>query len=167
MTDAVFLVGFMGSGKSVVGRELAERLNWSFVDLDEEISKTAGRTIPEIFDAEGEEGFRFRERKILEKYLTATQTVISCGGGILTQAANLADLTSHPGTVCLQVSPEEVWRRVGQDANRPLLQSDSPAQTLRDLFAERAPFYGNIPIQIPTEGFRPSEVVDRILSELR
>jgi len=167
MTDSIFLVGFMGSGKSEVGRELARRLNWSFVDLDEEISRSAGCSIPDIFAGEGERGFRKREREALIRYLPATQTVVSCGGGIVTQPENVSDLQTNPGTVCLQVSSEEAWKRVGGDANRPLVSGDQPEQRLRDLMAERQPLYASFPLQVSTDGFRSSEVVDQVLSELR
>lgn len=167
MINTVFLVGFMGSGKSEVGRLLADHLDWSFVDLDEEISKKAGCSIPEIFEKEGEPGFRKRERDCLLEFMEKTEAVISCGGGIVTVPENLRDLISQPGSFCLQVTPEEVWKRIGQDPNRPMLQAENPQQRIRDLLASRAPFYDQFPHQVQTENFRTSEVVETLLSELR
>lgn len=167
MTDSVFLVGFMGSGKSAVGRELADRLGWSYLDLDEEIVRDAGCSIPDIFAAEGEAGFRTREAECLSRALHTPHQVVSCGGGIVTLPENLQQLLDHPGTVCLEVSAEEVWNRIGQDPNRPLLQGEDPQGTIRSLMEERAPLYAQVPLRIKTDGFRTSEVVDQVLSELR
>ncbi len=167
MTDAIFLVGFMGSGKTEVGRQLSEKLGWEFVDLDEQIAQKAGCPIPEIFQREGESGFRERERQSLLEVLSSKNRVISCGGGIITRPDNVADLKARPGTVCLKVSPEEAWRRIGCDPNRPLVQGDQPRETLERLLNEREDIYASFPLRVETDGFRPSEVADRILSELR
>lgn len=167
MTGAIFLVGFMGSGKTEVGRLLSERLGWEFVDLDEQIAQQAGCSIPEIFQGEGESGFRERERKCLLEVLPTKQRVVSCGGGIVTRPENVADLKARPGTVCLLVSPQEAWKRIGHDPNRPLVQGGDPRETLESLLRERAEVYASFPFRVKTDGFRPSEVADRILSELR
>jgi shikimate kinase len=167
VTDSVFLVGFMGSGKSAVGRELAERLDWRFVDVDEEIVAETGCPVPELFEREGEAGFRKREASCLRKMLSGSHQVVACGGGIVTVQGNLTRLLATPGAVCLEVSPEEAWRRIGQDPNRPLLQGTDPEATLRRILAEREPLYAQFAIRIQTDGFRTSEVADQVLSELR
>lgn len=167
MTDAVYLVGFMGSGKTEVGRILANRLNWTFVDLDERISDAADCSIPEIFEREGEAGFRLRERRCLLETLGDIQQVVSCGGGIVTVPENRVDLIAQPGSICLHVSPDEVCKRIGQDPNRPLLKGEDPRGQIEKLLQERSPWYREFPLQVETDGFRPSEVADQVLSELR
>jgi shikimate kinase len=167
MTDAILLVGFMGSGKTEVGRWLSKELQWDFVDLDQVIAEQAGCTIPDIFKREGESGFRQRERDCLMQVFPPRECVVSCGGGIVTHPENMRCLLDYPGTVCLTVSPEEVFRRIGQDPNRPLLQGEDPEGRVRQLMAERAPLFSQFPIQVSTDGFRPSEVAARVLSELR
>lgn len=166
--DAIALVGFMGTGKTEVGRRLATRLGADFIDLDAEIEREAGWTIPEIFAREDEAGFRRRERDALEKALRRRNAVVSCGGGVVVSPENLDALLAHPRVVCLTAEPETILQRIGEDPNRPLLRGGGePLDRIRELLAARRELYARIPIQVPTDGFRPSEVVDRVVSELR
>lgn len=167
MSDApIFLVGFMGSGKTRVGKLLARLLKWKWVDLDQLIVNDDGTSIPEIFEREGESGFRKRERACLQKLLTAQCVVVSCGGGVVTQPDNLQDLLTQPRVVCLRIQPETVFRRVGNDPRRPLLNSQDPLGHIRRLMQERDPYYQAFPYQVDVDRLRSGEVVNRIITLL-
>ncbi|MDF3127569.1 shikimate kinase [Kiritimatiellaeota bacterium B1221] len=167
MTSPVFLVGFMGSGKTQTGQLLAKRLGWSWLDLDEKIVEVAGKSIPEIFAQEGEGAFRKMERACLQEALASEATVVSCGGGIVTQPDNLRDLLHQSRVVCLRIQPETVFRRVGNDPRRPLLQGSDSMGQIRKLMTEREVYYQQFPLQIDVDKCRASEVVDRIIDQLR
>jgi shikimate kinase len=167
VSAAVFLVGFMGSGKTATARRLAELLSWGWADLDTEIESSTGLGIPGIFAEEGEAGFRLREREALCRWLTAERVVVACGGGVVLDPRNLEDLLAQPCVYCLRVSPETVFQRVGADRNRPLLQGADPLSRIRELMEARRPLYDRFPCQVDTDGLRPSEVAARIFSDLR
>lgn len=166
MNPPVFLVGFMGSGKTRTGKLLAKRLGWHWLDLDERIVEVAGKTIPEIFSRDGEAAFRSLERDCLRKVLSENSTVISCGGGIVTQAENLQELLNQPRVVCLRIQPETVFRRVGNDPRRPLLQRTDAMEQIRKLMRARSVFYDQFKYQIDVDRLRTSEVVNRIIEDL-
>jgi len=163
----VILVGFMGTGKSAVGRCLAHWLDCPFVDLDARISETAGISIPGIFAGEGEAGFREREHQALLDALQQPFHILSCGGGVVLREDNRNLLLQQPRAYCLHAEPAVIWERVKGDRNRPLLQSDNPRARLLRLFEERAPLYAQFPRKISTGHFRISEVAGMILSDLR
>lgn len=163
MNPSVFLVGFMGSGKTRVGKLLARRLQWDWVDLDEVIVEQAGISIPEIFSTEGEGGFRKRERHVLTQYLNSQQKVISCGGGVITVPENLEDLVRQPRSLCLKINPETVFRRVGNDPRRPLLQGKDPFAKIQELMNVRAPYYERFNHSIQVDKLRTAVVVNQII----
>lgn len=124
--NPIFLVGMMGAGKSTVGRCLAERLGMDFVDLDEELERRCGVSIPFIFREEGEEGFRRRESALIEEFTRAKGLVVATGGGAVTQEKNRTLLKNAPiFTVHLKVSAEQCYRRT-KNSDRPLLQCENP-----------------------------------------
>jgi shikimate kinase len=138
----VALVGLPGSGKSTVGRQLARRLDLPFIDSDPEIERRIGCTIREYFEREGEESFRdAEEATIAEITRNAHQGVLSTGGGTVLRQNNRELLRASGYVVYLRSSPEEVFKRLRNDRNRPLLQVGDPLQRLRDLFAVRDPLY--------------------------
>ncbi len=166
--DLVILVGFMGTGKTEVGALLAERMGVPFVDLDAEIESVAGCSIPEIFAKEGEAGFRVWERHQLLQALQAAEGVVSCGGGVVVTPENLSDLKAQSHVYCLTATPETIVKRVGNDPNRPLLQAEGDLVAhVRSLLQKRADLYDQLLCHIATDDFRPSEVVEYLLSELR
>lgn len=135
------LVGLPGSGKSTVGRQLARRLLIPFVDSDYVIEQRLGCSIREFFEREGEERFRDIETAVLEELSRDPPAVLSTGGGAVLRAENRSCLHQRGRVVYLRSSPEEVFRRLRHDRNRPLLQVADPLQRLRDLYAVRDPLY--------------------------
>lgn len=130
-----------GSGKSTVGRQLARRLKWSLVDADNLIELRCGCPIRELFAREGEGAFRDIEQNTLEELTQGEKLVLSTGGGSVLRAANREHLKQRTVVVYLRSSPEEIFRRVRHDKNRPLLQVDDPLRKLRGLYQERDPLY--------------------------
>jgi shikimate kinase len=138
---ALALVGMPGSGKSTVGRQLARRLGWPFVDADAEIERQLGTSIRSHFEQHGEDSFRDIEQATLAQLLARDQQVLATGGGAVLREANRRLLKSHADVVYLRSTPEELIRRLRHDMNRPLLQVRDPMRKLRDLFQERDPLY--------------------------
>ncbi len=157
----------MGSGKSTIGPLLAQRLGYTFVDLDAEISMSMKRPIREIFEQLGEEIFRDEERKQLRRFCQQEQQVIACGGGVVVTANNLECLRRQ-NTVYLKASPETLADRVGPDKERPLLKGAvSVAQRLATILSEREPRYQDCAkITLLTEGKDPDTLVGELLAQL-
>lgn len=158
----VTLMGFMGSGKTTVGRLLADRLGWDFVDTDHLIEVRTGQSIPEIFAQEGEEGFRRREAEIVREVARGARQVIATGGGTILDPANRLALRLSGVVVHLKASPEVLWRRVSQ-SDRPLAQDP---MAFRARYQERLPIYQQLPLQI-TASSSPQRVAERILEGIR
>lgn len=136
----IALVGLPGSGKSTVGRQLARRLQLPFTDSDPIIEQRLGCPIREFFEREGEERFRDIEEQVIDE-LTRQPGVLSTGGGAVLRAANREHLRTRGKVVYLKSTPEELFRRLRHDTQRPLLQVSDPLQRLRDLYAARDPLY--------------------------
>ena len=137
----VFLVGPMGSGKTTIGRHLAKALRVEFIDSDHEIEKRTGATIPWIFDIEGEEGFRKREKAVIDDLTRRKGMVLATGGGAILAPENRRCLSSRGVVVYLRASVDELYERTAKDKNRPLLQTDDPKAKLQTLLEEREPLY--------------------------
>ena len=162
--DSVVLVGPMGSGKSTVGRALADREQMNHLDLDEMVVAARGLTIPEIFEVEGESGFRTLEHDALSSALVGGPAVISAGGGVVTIESN-RDLLGRSGAlvVWLDASVEVLTGRVGDGATRPLLAGDDVEGALRTKIAERAEGYHDVAdIRIDTSDMSVADCVDLI-----
>lgn len=154
----IVLIGFMGSGKTVVGQALARRMNVPFADLDEAIARRAGRSITEIFDEEGEGAFRDLEKTMLEEALGGPSGVVSAGGGVVDEAANRIRL-GREIVVFLDVSLEDALARIGDRTIRPMLRRVDPAA----LLARRRPRYESVAdVTIDTDGRTIEEIVDEI-----
>jgi shikimate kinase len=161
------LIGFMGTGKTTVGRLLAEQLHFTFLDTDEQIEANSGKQITEIFAQQGEPVFRELERQLVEQLAHRTQTVISTGGGLPVNPANLASLKSHSLVVCLWASPERIYERVRNQEHRPLLRDPDPLAKIRALLAAREPFYRQADVLINTELRSLREVVQQVIHQFR
>ena len=135
------LIGLPGSGKSTVGRQLARRLGLPFVDSDHVIEERLGCPIRQYFEREGEDSFRDVEMAVIEDLCHAERGVLSTGGGAVLRADNRRNLREHGQVVYLKSSPDELFRRLRHDRNRPLLQVADPLARLRDLYAIRDPLY--------------------------
>ena len=135
------LIGFMGAGKSTVGPLLAERLGQRYVDLDREIEEEAGKSVKEIFEEEGESGFRERERKALLRELERGGGVISCGGGVVLRDDNLEALRDKSRIFYLRISPQKAVERLAGVEDRPLLQGGEVRERVSALMEERAERY--------------------------
>ena len=163
---SLYLVGMMGSGKTTTGRPLAERLGYGFVDADAVIEQAAGCSIPEIFQREGEDGFRAIEHQVLSAISQRHSLVVATGGGVVTQRENWGLL--HSGIVIwLDVVQEQLLKRLQADSTvRPLLQTEDPALALSQLLAERQPLYAEADLTVVINDETPDTVADGILQLL-
>ncbi|CDS51291.1 Shikimate kinase I [Polaromonas sp. CG9_12] len=137
----IVLIGLPGSGKSTVGRQLARRLQLSFLDSDHVIEERLGCSIRDYFEREGEASFRDVEESAIDELTLQASGVLSTGGGAVLRPANRLHLHDRGHVVYLRSSPEELFRRLRHDASRPLLQVADPLGRLRDLYAQRDPLY--------------------------
>ena len=160
----IALIGFMGSGKSTVGRLLARRLGYRFVDVDALIEEREGRSIREIFAAQGEEAFRRLESRALRELTAAQAIVAAAGGGAPIRPENRLFFTESARTFYLEVSFDEFLERTGADPARPLLERGT--EELRKLYDERRPVYESLGRPVSTAKRSPAAVAEEILSLL-
>ncbi len=169
------LIGYRGTGKTTIARELARRLGWGAVDLDDEIERAAGKSIAEIFAQDGEEAFRDQESAALARCTSQGQTILATGGGIVLREANrrkLQDVCSRGGSaVWLRASPETILSRMTADAGtaarRPNLTPAGGLREIVDLLAQRTPLYAQCAsLTVDTEGKTPQQVADEVLLAL-
>jgi shikimate kinase len=159
------LIGFMGTGKSSVGRLIAERLRFEFVDTDDCIEARAGKPITQIFAEDGEAAFREQERELIRTFENRTQVVIATGGGLAANPGCLDSLKSHALVVCLWASPDTIWNRVRHQTHRPLLQTAEPKERIRLLLADRQRFYRQADILLNTEWRSPRQLAQVVVHQ--
>ncbi len=159
----VVLIGFMGTGKSVVGRALAQRLRRPFVDVDERIEQAAGRPIRKIFAEEGETAFRGMERAMIAEMTRGDGQVIATGGGALLDEANLAALKKTGWLVWLTAAPDVILQRIGDPSSRPLLNVEDPKGRLTELLGLRQATYAKADAAVETSARSIDEIVDEIV----
>jgi shikimate kinase len=165
---SISLVGMPGSGKSTVGRQLARQLGWRFVDTDHEIEHRIGGSIRTYFEQQGEAAFRDAEQAVIAELCAAPgPLVLATGGGAVLREANRRALQGHCQVIYLRSTPEELFRRLRHDTQRPLLQVKDPLKRLRDLYRERDPLYRDAADFVIETG-RPSvpTLVNMILMQL-
>lgn len=158
----LYLVGFMGTGKSAVGRSVARKLGLQFIDSDHAIEEDQGRAISEIFASDGEATFRKMERAFIESGHPRSGCVISCGGGLIVQPGMLELVQSCGPIVCLLASPETIYDRVKGNDKRPLLQVEDPLAKIREMLEEREPVYRKAGTEVLTDNRSISEVTAHV-----
>lgn len=160
----VILVGPMGAGKSTIGRQVANLLNYEFVDSDQEIEARTGADIPWIFDVEGEDGFRRREENMIDELTQRQSIVLATGGGAVLRESNRKAMNARGVVVYLQASIEQQLARTARDRNRPLLQTDEPRKVLTELTKIRNPLYAEMAdFVIDTDRGSVKEVASQIV----
>jgi shikimate kinase len=161
------LIGFMGAGKTSVGRLVAEQLHFDYLDSDELIQSRTGRSIAEIFKTDGEPAFRALEQQVVSELTSRTRTVIATGGGLPVNPANLGSLKTHALVVCLWASPEKIWERVKSQTHRPLLHDADPQKKIRELLAAREQFYKQADVLVNTDIRSAREVALHVVHQFR
>lgn len=169
MKTNIALIGFMGAGKSAVGIILAERLKKKYVEVDSRIAGEAGKTIPQIFNEEGEIGFREREIEAIKTIACGKNQVIDCGGGVVLNRINIDRLKQDAVIVWLTASPADIFKRIaGHSKGRPVLKGNVRKSEIRSLMRFRQPFFERAAdIEVDTSGLALESVADRIADELR
>lgn len=166
-TPNIVLMGFMGTGKTSVGKKLAATLNLRFVDMDQIIEERAGKPITRIFAEEGEPHFRSLERALVVELAAQGGQVIACGGGVVLNPDNIRDY-SHTGlVVCLTATPELIFQRTARATHRPLLEQQDRFQRIVDLLEKRRVLYASIPHQVDTAARTADQVAEAILNLYR
>jgi len=166
MPKNIVLVGFMATGKSTVGRELARQLSLEVVDTDDLIEEKAEKTISEIFSEDGEEALRDLESEIAQNVSNLTGHDIITGGGIVLREENIQALKTAGPVFCLTASPEAILQRTEGTSHRPLLQTQDPLSRIRELLRAREPFYSKADHVIDTSSLTVPEVVEGIMDIL-
>ena len=163
----LYLVGFMGTGKSTHGRAVAKRLGYRFIDTDQEIERQAGRSIREIFATEGETGFRERERELIQNGHPAEGCVVSCGGGLVTAPGVLEMLRKKGVVIALVASADCIWERTRGNEDRPLLNGPDPRGTIQSLLREREPLYRKAGPRVLTDNRSKLEIQNNLIRVYR
>ncbi len=164
----LYLVGMMGSGKSVTGRKLAALLGHSFVDLDQWIEERQHRSITEIFESEGETFFRDTEAELLKEVCGSGPRVVATGGGTVLRPENVERMRATGKIIFLETSLEVLWERVKGKKDRPLLKGGDPKANLNGIFQTRQPIYEKVcDCRINTDGQTAEAAAKKIMEELR
>ena len=163
----IFLTGFMGCGKTSVGRVLSERLGYRFVDLDEAIVREAGASVKEIFASRGEPVFRRLESEALQKVASCSGVVVSTGGGAVLAQPNRAIMRGAGSIVNLTASVEAIAARLSGDSERPLLEGDASLDRIRNMLETREQFYADADLRIDTSAKTVAAVAAEILELLQ
>nr|AAX77742.1 unknown protein [synthetic construct] len=163
-TKNIFLIGPVGAGKSTIGKQLAKQLKLEFIDSDDVIEKKCGVDINWIFDLEGEEGFRKREREVIAEILAEKQNIVlATGGGAILDPETRSLLSSRGKVVYLEATIEQQLERTSKDTKRPLLRVDDKRPVLEQLMAEREPLYRSIAdVVVETNGATVKNIVNKI-----
>ncbi|MFH1479336.1 MAG: shikimate kinase [Candidatus Omnitrophota bacterium] len=158
----IVLVGFMGTGKTVVGKALANHLGREFLELDEIIEKKEGTSIKEIFEKKGEPYFRKLEKDVIKEISVKNGVVVSAGGGAIVDEENLTNLKRYGTLICLEASPDTILSRIGSSGSRPLLNVPDPKNKIEELLKKRKAFYKKSDFLIMTDNLTVDKVVEEI-----
>ena len=163
----IVLVGFMGTGKTRVGKLLAAQLKWQRLCLDDMIEWKVGKPIADIFTEDGEEYFRKAESEVAKAAAHDRKVIIDAGGGVVIDSKNVIRLKEHGVMFCLTATPEVIYERTKTHGHRPLLNVDDPVAKIDDLLKKRDEFYKRADYIIDTSDLTPEEVVDNILTTMK
>ena len=159
----IVLTGFMGTGKTTIGKALAQMLHMKLVDVDEEIESAQGMTISDIFKTYGEQHFRDIETAMIKKLSQDQNIIISTGGGAVLREENMAALKEKGTIFCLNASAETILERTGRSQDRPLLKVENPKKKISELLCHRRPFYEKAGVMIETDGKSPLIIAEEIV----
>lgn len=158
------MIGFMGAGKSTVGKILAEKLDRRFFDLDQLIEKDLGYSIEKIFSLSGEEYFRDLETKLLLDFARADgKFILSTGGGVVLRSGNYDVMKNSGVTVYLEAQLETIWQRIKGNDKRPLLKVDNPLKKAEDLLVQRSSLYKEADYIVKTDNLSPEDIADKVI----
>lgn len=167
LKKTIVMVGMMGAGKTAVGRGLALRLGVPFLDSDAEIEAAADRTVPEIFERDGEAFFRARESEVIARLLDEERGVLSTGGGAFLAEENRTNITARGVSVWLDADLDLLWQRVKHKDTRPLLRTADPRATLGEIYAARVPLYSKADVAVKSlPDLSIDQMVDRVIAKL-
>jgi len=167
LLKTVVMVGMMGAGKTAVGRALAQRLGVAFLDSDAEIEVAANRSVPEIFERDGEAFFRSRETQIIERLLIEKRCILSTGGGAFLSETNRTNISAQGISVWLNADLELLWSRVRSKDTRPLLRTDDPRGTLKNIYDQRVPIYSLADLTVGSAPeYSIEDMVDQVIDAL-
>ena len=167
MKKNIILVGLMGAGKSTIGRHLAKRLKMEFCDSDSVIEERTGVSIATIFEIEGEAGFRAREEQIIAELCERKNIILATGGGSILSENTRKIIQEAGHVIYLCTTAEQLYMRIRHDKSRPLMQTNNPLRTLRNLLAEREPYYLEVADStVKTGQQKVNVVINRILRNL-
>lgn len=176
LPELLFLCGFMGAGKSVIGQELADKLERPFLDLDDKIAEKTGQSIPEIFEQAGEAGFRTAERWALMEVVREFKGIVALGGGSLQNQHLLDHIKLNGLLVFIETPISVILDRISKDTNRPLLlgedgnpkENEQLKKELEELYEERLPLYEQAVIRVGNDGSEsPQQIVETLLKKIR
>lgn len=163
MDTNLYLVGFMGTGKSTVGRLVARQIGFEFVDSDHEIERLQGKPVSQIFAEQGETAFRAMEREFIERGHPAKKCIVSCGGGLIVPPGMLQLLRGRGVVICMHAPIDTILQRTMHATHRPLLAVENPEQRLRELYAQREELYRRSGTMVLTDKRPLREIAAHVL----
>jgi shikimate kinase len=162
----IFLVGFMGAGKTTVGRVLARKLGWRYCDADKVVETVTGKSVADIFSGHGEEYFRQLESETLRDLAGKERQVVATGGGAVMREENMRAMKGGGVTVYLKAPMSVIWERIKHSKTRPLLNVDNPYDAAEELLNKRIPFYEAADVTVDTESLTPEQAAGEIIKKL-
>jgi shikimate kinase len=162
----IFLVGFMGTGKTAVAKEVAGLSELHYIEMDELIEKRESRSISDIFKSDGEAYFRNVEKEILREITLQDNQVVSCGGGVVIDIENINLMKEAGLLICLEAEPAVIFQRIKDEGHRPLLNVNNPQQKIEELLIQRKPFYEKADFTINTTNLNINQVAHEVLKHL-
>jgi shikimate kinase len=163
MESNIILVGFMGTGKTTVGRQLAAETGRNFYDMDVLIEEHAGMSVPDIFEQKGEKYFRELERRILTDAVKGTDKILAAGGGIVLNPDNVAVMKQNGIVIALAAQVDTLWERLKDSTARPLLKGENPREKMEQLYTQRTGLYQDADFIVHVDGKSPSILAKEIV----